>query len=182
MSKEVIIITLYLSLVACLIALRHRKFLATALVAFLLSLVWTGALGDTYNYTVNTMNIAGLNLYALFAWSLGLLVGYMLYTALHRRFPLKKLWQKLALFNVIYIPLLIAAETIAYHVFGVINASTAMYGGLPLCDCLHAPLWIQFAYLAMGSVFLLLTFVAERYNPLDQDDPDKSLQQTDLSS
>jgi hypothetical protein len=39
--------------------------------------------------------------------------------------------------------------------FGTSTASRATFGypGLPLCDCIHAPRWVQVTYLSMGPIY-----------------------------
>lgn len=166
MSKEIILLSVYLGLLGTLFALRRVTLLKAAALAFIVALVWTSALRDIYSYNVDTIHLFGVNLYALLGWSLGLLVAYVIYRGAQRVVRAQRLWQKLLVFNVLYIPLLIAVETIAYHVFNVVNSGTATYAGLPLCDCLHAPSWMKFGYLAMGSVYLLLIFSLERLKTL----------------
>jgi hypothetical protein len=41
-------------------------------------------------------------------------------------------------------------------VFNIQNVATASYPGLPICDCIHAAPWMQFAYFAMGPIYYLL--------------------------
>lgn len=156
MTKELILLGIYLLLLAYLFAMRRKHLLRVALVASIIGMVWTLLVRDEYSYNVATITILDVNLYAFIGWSLGLLVGYLLYSGARRFVHASSWWHKLILFNVIYIPLLIVVESISYHALNVVNVATANYRGLPLCDCLHAPVWMQLAYLGMGSVFLLL--------------------------
>lgn len=166
MPKEIILLSIYLGLLGYLLVARRIKLLKVAVLAFVIALLWTAALRDIYSYNVNTIHLFGVNLYALLGWSLGLLVAYILYRAALRLVPVRRTWQKLTVFNVLYVPLLIAVEAIAYHVFNVVNSGTAMYAGLPLCDCLHAPSWMKLGYLIMGSVYLLIIFAFEHVDAL----------------
>ena len=64
----------------------------------------------------------------------------------------------------IFWALLILAEVLGYHVFEIRNAATGMYPGLPICDCIHAPPWMQAVYFALGPLYygLLKMFKLER--------------------
>lgn len=166
MSKEIILLVPYLTLLGIIVARRDRGLLRAAFVAVVVSFVWTFALRDVYSYTVETTQILGVNMYAFIGWSFGLLVTYVVYRLLQRRLRLQAGWQKLVLVNVFYIPLLLLLETVAYHAFGVVNSATATYAGLPVCDCLHAPLWMQISYFAMGSVYLSIILLIERGSSL----------------
>lgn len=165
MTKEILLLSLYLILLAYLVASRRMQLVRYAALAFGLGLVWTTLVSDEYGYNTATVNIMNINLYALLGWSLGLLLGYMLYSFAQRFVQCTTWWQKLLLFNVIYLPLLIVAEAIAYHNLNIINVATADYPGLPLCDCLHAPLWMQIAYFAMGSIYFMLTRLIRKPRP-----------------
>lgn len=157
MSKEFLLLAPYLLLLAYLLISRRAKLLRYAVLAFCLALIWTVAASSLYNYNTTTVSLFGINLYALLGWSLGLLIGYILYSFAQRFVRCTTWWQKLLLFNALYLPLLIVVETIAYHYFNVVNVATTNYAGLPLCDCIHAPLWMQIAYFAIGSIFFMLT-------------------------
>lgn len=160
--KEFVLLSAYIILLAIITAKRRVDLLRVALVIFVLSFAWVLALGNIYSYNTSTVVIAGVNLFALAGWSLGLLVGYLIFLGLNRRFKLQTWWQKLILFNLFYIPLLIAAEFIAYHWFGVVNSGTAMYQGLPICNCLHAPAWMKLGYFSMGSISFVLVLLYQK--------------------
>ena len=70
---------------------------------------------------------------------------------------------KFAKFSFIYFFLLVTAEYLAYHHLNIQNISTSQYQGLPFCDCLHAPRWMQFSYFAMGPVFFILSTLVVKY-------------------
>lgn len=157
MSKEIVIIAVYLAILAYFLMSRKTHMLLPAAVAFGIGLIWTAVAGDIYDYSTYTTTILGVNLYALIAWSSGLLIVYYVFSLISKtRLRVAKGWRESALFNVLYIPLLIAVETIAYHGFNVVNVGTSSYPGLPLCDCLHAPVWMQIVYLMMGTIYFLV--------------------------
>lgn len=156
MTKELILLGLYLAILVFLLLARKIQLVLPAIVAFGVAFIWTFVVGDVYGYNTQTVTFFGVNAYALLGWSVGLLVGYILYLGFQRAIRVQKGWQKFTLFNLIYIPLLLVVETTAYHVFNVVNVATSQYAGLPLCDCLHAPLWMQTSYILMGSVYFLV--------------------------
>ncbi len=162
MSKEIFIVSLYIAIIAYVAVTRKKHYRLPAAVALGLATTWTLALGDLYYYNTASLTLASVNLYALSAWAAGLLIGYMLYSRARRIIKWRKSWQKLILFNLIYIPLLLAVETIAYHTFNVVNVGTSMYAGLPICDCIHAPAWMQLSYLIMGTVYLISVWFVDK--------------------
>lgn len=163
MTKELILLGIYILLLVYLLVMRRTQLLKVAALALAFGLIWTLLVRDEYSYNVATITIMDVNLYALLGWSLGLLIGYILYMGAQRTLQLKKWWHKLLLFNGIYLPLLIVVETISYHTLNVVNVATASYIGLPLCDCLHAPIWMQTAYLSMGSIFIILILALDTW-------------------
>ena len=55
-----------------------------------------------------------------------------------------------------YAVAVVIAETVGYHLLGIHNIGTSQYVGLPLCDCLHAPIWMQIGYFSLGPLHWLL--------------------------
>lgn len=159
MSKEIILLSFYIAILAYVLIARKSQMFLPAIVAFAIGLVWTAMVGDIYGYNTHTVTFLGINIYALIAWSVGLLIVYGLYLIARKVVRVSKGWPELALFNALYIPLLIAVETVAYHGFNVVNVATSSYRGLPLCDCMHAPAWMQASYLLMGTVFFLAVWL-----------------------
>ena len=115
-----------------------------------------------YNYSTVTATLLGINLYALVAWAAGLLFGYIFFQSVLSRLRALSVWQEVLLFNLFYLPILLALETAAYHVFGVVNQATAAFPGLPVCDCIHAPGWMQVVYLLMGTIFMVSLWLCRR--------------------
>lgn len=128
------------------------------LLSFLMAILWVVFADSLYEYNFNFINIMGLELYPLFSWSVGLFVVYLLYRQ-HRYFP--EYWgfvRHFVLFNFLYLILLITVETVAYHYFGI-KIISASYPGLPVCDCIHAPLWVKSVYLMFGSVYFSVAYL-----------------------
>lgn len=141
---------------------KKSELIRPLLIAAGLAVAWTFLAREEYGYNAPVTVIYSVNLYALFAWTLSMLLSYQIYKLLHRRFPVKKLWAKLLLYNSFYLPLLILFETVAYYNLGIVNLATAQYSGLPICNCLHAPHWMQLSYILMGSVYMILVYVSYR--------------------
>lgn len=152
----------YVALVGFILLGRRSKLYIPALSAALIALVWTAAAGDIYMYNTENLVPFGVNLFPLFAWSAGLLSGYFLYLAALKLVKVKKSWQKLVLFNILYVPILITLETVAYHAFGVVNEATSSYAGLAFCDCMHAPGWMQVVYFLMGTFYMLTIWAVRK--------------------
>lgn len=137
-------------LITAIVWLRHllRPFAVATLVAFLWMLI--GA--DQYRYSWQT-TIGGITLFPFFAWSLGLTGIYAVHFYLFRR---RSFWASAALFCLLFWIGLLGFETIAYHALGLRNQGGIGHPGLPLCDCIHAPVWMQTIYLLLGPVFYAL--------------------------
>ena len=135
------------------------------LVSSIIALAWVIIAKNQYGYNREMVLIFGLNSYPLFAWAAGLFGIYLIYS--HWEHILKEQgWlKKMLLFIAFYWPLLISVETIAYHIFNIKNLSTAAYAGLPICDCIHAPRWMQISYLALGPIYFGICELIGLENP-----------------
>ncbi|MFH1133380.1 MAG: hypothetical protein V1735_02740 [Nanoarchaeota archaeon] len=122
--------------------------------AFTVALAWVVIARDWYDYGWGPAGI----LFPLLAWSACL---FLLSFGLHLRL---RPWPRMAVIFLCYWILLIGIETFGYHALGVRNLRTIGYPGLPLCDCLHAPLFMQAAYFALGPAYILLLHIAEPKN------------------
>ena len=125
--------------------------------AFVISLTWSYFARDMYSYNMDFPVIFGINSYPLICWTLALTAGCLLVNHLLRRLRITRFTLRLLGTIGFYFVAVIIAETVGYHVFGVKDTSTAQYPGLPLCDCLHAPGWMQFAYFALGPLHWVVT-------------------------
>ncbi len=137
---------------------RAGSLLLTLMTSFLVALAWMIIARDNYSYGFGFTSVAGINLYPLFAWTIGLFLLYIIHSYYIGKLKKQTFAKKLGLFVLLYWPLLIAFEAIAYHIFNIKNLATAAYPGLPLCGCLHAPLWMQIGYFTVGIVFFLLCY------------------------
>ena len=126
------------------------------LLAITLSFVWMIIAKNHYYYNHNFISFIGINLFPLVGWAVGLFIVHRLFIKLGTYFKKINYFANILLFSIIYWSLLIAAETIGYHFFNIKNLATASYPGLPMCDCLHAPVWMKIGYFAMGPIFFFI--------------------------
>jgi len=137
----------YLFLTARKIAFYHL------FVSSLMALIWVIIAKNQYGYNQDMLLIFGLNSFPLFAWASGLFAAYLIYSHWEHKIKFAGFFKKILLFTAIYWPILLFLETISYHLFNIRNLATAAYVGLPICNCIHAPSWMQIAYFAMGPLY-----------------------------
>ncbi|MBU0660821.1 hypothetical protein KKG22_01420 [Patescibacteria group bacterium] len=130
-----------------------------------IALCWMLIAKEQYGYNQEMLVIVEINIFALCAWALGLFAIYLIYSYWADRLKYKELRKKTLLFVVIYWVLILSAETIAYHVFNFRNISTEIYAGLPVCDCIHAPGWMQASYLILGLIYFAICELIGLKNP-----------------
>ncbi len=136
---------------------KRRNLLFHLLLASFIAVVWLLIARHEYGYNWVFPVIAGINLYPLFAWAIGLFGVYLLFS--HYSHNASTYLSKLFLFIITYWPLLIAAEWLAFYVWGIHNVATDMYPGLPICNCMHAPHWMQFAYFIIGPIYFSICYL-----------------------
>lgn len=148
--------------------LTKRKLLFNHLLfAVIVAFIWVvvAAFLGAYEYNSNFLAVAGFNFLPFFAWTTGLFGVYIIYS--HYEYRLKKhtYFRRLFLFFLFFIVVLIAFETIGYHVFNIQNTVKANYPGLPICDCIHAPRWMQTTYFLLGPIYFSLCYLFKLENP-----------------
>ena len=153
---DLVLLAIYLSLYPYLYLTGRSQWIYRLIISSGVALAWMILAGGMYQYRVGMMNLFGMNLFTLLAWALGLYAAYTFFLHLNRIFNIQGTAKRMLLFLSIYWPMLIIVESIAYHVLLFRNIQTLAYPGLPLCDCIHAPFWMQFAYFAMGPVYYAL--------------------------
>jgi hypothetical protein len=121
---------------------------------------------NQYHYNIAVMSIYGISIFPLFAWALGLFSVYMIYLYLEMVLKIHETIKKVILFIILYWSILISTETIAYHIFNIKNMATKMYAGLPICNCIHAPKWMQISYLLLGIIYFTISKLMKLNNPL----------------
>lgn len=122
-------------------------------VASAVAIIWMLIANNQYGYNIKMVSLLGIHLFPLFAWAIGLFGGYIMYSHWEHVLKDQSRLKKMLLFLAFYWPILIVVETLAYHVFIIRNIAASAYVGLPLCDCIHAPRWMQFSYLALGPIY-----------------------------
>ncbi len=127
------------------------------LLATLMASIWVHFAKDYYGYKFDYLVIFGMNTLPLMAWTLTLLgVGEVC-----NQLPFKRKFFKYLVFVPAFWALLILFETVAYHVLEIRNTMTSNFIGLPYCDCIHAPVWMQVIYFTMSPVYYGLAFLTD---------------------
>jgi hypothetical protein len=150
---DILFIVAYFLLYPYLTITKRKKEITYLIVASVISLIWVLFANKQYGYNKEVFFVFGLNTAPLFAWAVGLFAIYFLYSAIEKKLYLKNIFTQTGVFITLYWTLLITIETIGYHVFDIKNLTAAMYSGLPLCNCIHAPLWMQIAYFLIGPMY-----------------------------
>ena len=153
----VLIVAWLVVALSVLICRRYTSFLHL-IISTSIAFLWVYGVRDYYGYNHSYYSLAGINLYPLTAWSLGL---YGVSEILNH-FEIEKILIRLLIFILFFWTMLIFFETWAYHVIGIRNVSTGINAGLPFCNCIHAPLWMHIAYFSMGPVYYIITIYADR--------------------
>lgn len=160
---DFLVMSVYILLFPYLYLTQRKEALNHLAVSSLIALAWVIFANSHYNYNFETLKIFGLNSYPLFSFAVGLFAGYILYS--HWEHKVKRWCSKLLLFSLIYWPLLILVETVAYYSFGIHNVATGIYAGLPICNCMHAPIWMQISYFLIGPIYFIICELLEFENP-----------------
>lgn len=162
---DLLLIFVYFMLYPYLFLTERKTAINHLYVSSLVALIWVLVANNQYGYNREMLSIFGLNSFPLFAWASGLFAAYLIYSHWEHKIKSANFIKKTALFAVIYWVLLILAETIGYHVLNIRNLSTAAYAGLPICDCLHAPVWMQILYFALGPIYFIICELIGLENP-----------------
>ena len=141
---------------------RQRYFTQYAIASFT-AVVWVLVAGEFYFYRTNLLHLYGFSIFPLFAWASGLFGSFILFTHINHFFRKKAFVWKLLAYSAYYITILIILETIGYYLFGIQLVTN--YPGLPLCNCLHGPLWFQIVYLTMGPVYFSVCMFFDSKKP-----------------
>lgn len=162
---DTLVIFTYFMLYPYLFLTKRKNAILHLIVSSLISIIWVIIANNQYGYNREIILIFGLNSFPLFAWSVGLFGIYLIYSYWEHKLKDLNFISKLIIFSIVYIILLIAVETIAYHLFNIQDLATAMYPGLPICNCIHAPIWMQISYLLMGSIYFTICSLLGLENP-----------------
>lgn len=152
-------------LLAGLIVSDNKQWLPHLGLAMGISLVWNVIAVNEYGYNQAFYSIGPISIFPLFAWTIGLFLIHIIYTAVSTRLSFEGFLKQLLLYIALYWPILLTAETIGYYTFNIRNEAAAQYAGLPFCDCLHAPTWMQASYLLIGPIYFFLIYFASKRTP-----------------
>lgn len=125
-------------------------------ISFLLSLSWVFFAREEYGYNYSFYEYRNINIFPLVAWTLGLFSFYILFLFINNNLKIKRAIREFIFFVFVYWLLLLLAETVGYHLLNINNLATSAYAGLPLCNCMHAPRWMQYAYFMLGPIYFVM--------------------------
>lgn len=157
-------IAIYLFLVIYVIFTRRKILFYCLLASSGIALIWLLIAKNQYAYSEYSMTILDLNVIPLLGWAAGLFWGYLIYLQIEYFLKKKSFLRGLLVFVAFGWPLLIVGETISYHVLKVHNIPTAAYPGLPLCDCIHVPPWMQVAYFTIPVIYFSICYLIRLVN------------------
>jgi hypothetical protein len=163
--RDALMIGVYFMLYPYLFLTARKTAFYHLYVSSFIALIWMLIANNQYGYNRKMLTFFGLNSYPLFAWAAGLFAAYLIYSHWEHKLHYASFVKKMLLFVAIYWVILISVETIAYHIFNIKNLSTAVYAGLPLCDCIHAPKWMQLSYFALGPIYFAVCEFLGLENP-----------------
>lgn len=132
----------------------------------LFAIVWTYLTRSMYNYNLGFGTVGGLNIFPLVNWTIGLAASYLIFSYILDKLNIKSLPKRFVSFTLLSFLAVIIAETVGYYVLGIHNTGTSAYAGLPICNCLHAPAWMQFGYFALGPLYWLTYTVLKDSVPM----------------
>lgn len=128
-------------------------------VVILLAVLWVYGTREYYQYNKDFVVLfGGLNAFPITTRVMGFMGVYVLYTHTVRFLGISGFWKKFFLFSLSLNLLHLVLEKIGHDYWGIRNAFTAEYPGLPFCECLHAPPWMQAGYLLLGPIFFALVY------------------------
>jgi len=162
---DFLLIAIYFLLYPYLFLTVRKSAIYHLLISSVIALIWIFIAKDQYGYNLGTLNVLGIHLLPLFTAAAGLFAVYLLYSHWEYILGRQSFFKKMLLFVAFYWTILISFETIVYHVFNIKNLSTVMYAGLPICDCIHAPRWMQISYLSLGPIYFSICELIGLKNP-----------------
>jgi len=164
-SPVLVVISMFILMIPYLFLTKRKSLLPQLAVAFTLSFIWIFVANGKYGYANESATLFGLNLFPMFGWTMGLFTFYLVFSHYEHLFKKNSFLPKFFTFSLFFFLLVIATEAISYHIFGIQNLSNGEYEGLPICNCLHAPFWMQLAYFIMGPFYYLICHRLKLKNP-----------------
>jgi len=142
------------------VGLRKQKILIPIITAIAVTGFWITLTDQFYSYNHFVLRIGGNVLFPAISWFLGFILLHWVFQKISSK--KKNLLQSFLLVIALYWMVLFFLESSAYHILNIRNLNTASYAGLPFCDCLHAPPWMQIGYFTIGPVYLLVTIALKK--------------------
>lgn len=164
-SPDYAIMATFFLLIPYLIITNRKKLFYHFLVAIVVSFIWIFIANGKYGYSNDNIVLFGLNIFPIFGWSVALFGSYAIYSHFESKIKRKTFLKKIIIFSSLYWVGLIFVESVAYHFFNIQNITTGNYKGLPICNCLHAPVWMQITYFLMGPLYFIICSLLKLKNP-----------------
>jgi hypothetical protein len=152
--SDISLVLVFIIIIPYLAFTKRAKLILNYLIAFLVTTIFIFLIRDNYSYNRDFYTVFGMNLFPLFAWTLGIFALYVIYHYIRKEKD--SLSKRLGIFIVIYWPSLIILETAAYHLLDIHNLAASQYPGLPICNCIHAPLIVQILYFTIGLIYFFI--------------------------
>jgi hypothetical protein len=153
------ILFVFVSVVPYMFVTKRKGMIKQFLISTILALIWILIANDQYGYNQTYLTLFNVNLFPLFAWACGLFGTFIIYSHYKHLFKNKGFPFKLLMYLIMYWPILVGMETLAYHLLDIRNVTTAQHEGLPFLDSMHAPLWMKISYFAMGPIFFSMSYI-----------------------
>ncbi|PIN81665.1 hypothetical protein COV13_00515 [Candidatus Woesearchaeota archaeon CG10_big_fil_rev_8_21_14_0_10_32_9] len=155
-------LAIFLSIPIYLIISKRQNLLPVFLIATIQAALWMLVGNKQYGYNQEVMILFGLNVYPFLLWATGLFLVYLCAVHVSNWLKFKSFTKQFIVYILVFWFSLITIETLSYHVFLIRNAATGMYPGLPICECIHAPVWMQIVYLTMGPINFVIQRLIKR--------------------
>jgi hypothetical protein len=165
LKPDLFLIIIYLFIFPYLIFSKRKNAFLHFFLSSFIAVIWLIIANDMYGYNQPMLLFYGLNSFPLFAWALGLFGVYLLYSHFENKIKAKHFIKRLFLFLFIYWSLLLILEFVSYYFFDIRNLATSMYSGLSICNCMHAPLWMQISYFLLGPIYFIICKCVGLENP-----------------
>ncbi|MFC1751203.1 hypothetical protein ACFL2V_20665 [Pseudomonadota bacterium] len=138
------LLALFCFTIIFLFMLSKDNLLKKFLLAFLVSIIWMVIGWNNWQVSSRFLTIFNIKLAPIFAWTLGLFGGYLIYSFYLPSLEGRPFWLKLLLFWIF-----------GFAVTGVLGLFT--YMGVPICACIKAPLYLKviFPFVSIGYFILL---------------------------
>lgn len=151
MNSLLLSIPVFIAIIVYIFLTIKKKHYVSLLIAFLISLSWTFYYG--YNYKGTNLYLLGkINVFALLAWTAGLMILFQVFLLLQKKFGSK--WKALGLSHLVYLALLFPMEWFGYNVLEI--QMTSSFHGLFNLELIHGTTTMKVYYVLAGGLYILL--------------------------